>query len=184
MKSVLRIGLSVLTALILWRGITAYVGIPIYPSSPSMEPTLPVGRHLWMDKWTLSRRQPRRGEIIVFRAPDGSDIEMIKRVIAIPGDKVAMKDKKVILNGSPLEEPYAQYLRPDERLRGDTMEEIVVSPRSVFVLGDNRDVSNDATTWTDPDTGERVQLVPYAMIRGIVRGSFPKYDLAPKQESH
>ncbi|MFA6319168.1 MAG: signal peptidase I, partial [Elusimicrobiota bacterium] len=70
---------------------------PIYIASPSMEPRLPVGGHVFMDKVTLRWRAPRRGEVIVFRSPVGGEHELVKRVIAVPGDTVELREKKLIL---------------------------------------------------------------------------------------
>ncbi len=77
----------------------------IYIASPSMEPTLPVGRHLFLDKMTYLYRDPQRGEVIAFREPVPPHTEMVKRVIAIPGDDIEIRTKIVYIYGEPIGEP-------------------------------------------------------------------------------
>jgi len=144
----------------------------IYIPTASMEPTLPVGIHLVLDKITYDLRVPVRGEVIAFVSPVPPTKDMVKRVIAIEGDTVEIRNKKVLLNGKELEEPYVQYTRPTERLMGDNLGPLQVPQDHVFVLGDNRDESDDSSVWKDPSTGERVYFVPLSSIRGLVRGAY------------
>lgn len=136
----------------------------------SMEPTLPVGHHAFVNKWAYRFQLPRRGDIVVFPSPVGEK-EMVKRVIAVAGDEVALKDKKVVLNGRPLEEPYVQYTRPDEILKGDNLAPTRVPRDHVFLLGDNRDQSGDSRDWVRPDTGEHVYFVHVKRLKGKLMGA-------------
>ena len=131
-----------------------------------MEPTLPVGLHYLVNKLAYRWSSPERGDIIVFTDPLDPDLGMIKRVVAISGDKVEMKNKKVILNDQPLDEPYAVYKRVHEQLEGDTMAPQTVPPGHVFVLGDNRDESEDSSVWKDPKTGEHLYFLPNELVKG------------------
>lgn len=144
---------------------------PIYIASASMEPTLPVGRHLFTDKLTLRFRPPGRGDIIVFSSPVGDDHGLVKRVIALPGETVELKEKKVYINGRPIEEPYARHTRGGERLQGDDLGPLSVPAGGLFVLGDNRDESDDSTVWKNAG-GERIYYVPLRNVAGLVRGVF------------
>lgn len=152
--------------------IRAIVFEGFYVASASMEPAMPVGTQAIVDKVTLRFRAPERGEIIAFSSPVPPHKEMVKRVIAVPGDTIALKDKRVILNGDPMDEPYVRYTREDEKLKGDTQEEQTVPEDHYYVLGDNRDESNDSASWLDPDSGERVHFVPKSRVRGLVRGFY------------
>lgn len=138
----------------------------IYVASPSMEPALPVGTHYFLDKFTFNFREPRRGEIIVFASPLEDEKDLIKRVIALPGDTVSIKEKQLYLNGEKLVESYARYTRKDELLVGDNLAEIKVPEHSYFVLGDNRDESKDSSTWKDVKTGENIYFIHANMIKG------------------
>jgi len=150
----------------------AFVFEGIYIATASMEPTFPIGAHLFLDKLTLLFREPSRGEIIVFRSPVPPYLDMVKRVIAVPGDIVELKEKKVILNGNPQDEPYAQHTRQEERLKGDDIGPLTVPAGSFFVLGDNRDESDDSSVWRDQGTGEAVYFVPQSQVRGVLRGFY------------
>ncbi|MEK7381768.1 MAG: signal peptidase I [Elusimicrobiota bacterium] len=145
----------------------AWVAEPITIASSSMEPALRVGTLLILDKWTLSGRGPRRGEIISFRSPVGVG-DLVKRVIAVPGETVELRGKKVFVDGKELFEPYAVHSRLDERLEGDDLASLVVPDRCYFVLGDNRDESKDSSVWKTPD-GERVYFVRKETLQGLVR---------------
>ena len=131
-----------------------------------MEPTLPVGNHYWVNRIVYRLRDPQRGEVIVFRSPVDGEKGLIKRVIGIPGDEIQLKDKKVYLSEKMLEEPYAVYKRAGERLAGDNLGPLQVPEGNLFVLGDDRDESEDSTTWKDPKSGQRIFFVPFKNIKG------------------
>src|SRR5580704_14213169 len=91
---------------------------PIRSPSPSMEPTLLVGDFMLMDKQTVDGTAGgllppvaiHRGDIVVFHDPvDDPNVHLVKRVIAIPGDRLHLRDGVVYLNGQPLKESYAVY---------------------------------------------------------------------------
>lgn len=144
---------------------------PISIATPSMEPTYPVGAFVLMDKVTLSWREPRRGEVIVFSSPLGEDKELVKRVIGLPGDVVELKAKKVFVNGAEVAENYIQHTRSEERLAGDNLGPLTVPPKGLFVLGDNRDESKDSSVWKDED-GDPIYFLPRRRVTGLVRGFY------------
>lgn len=152
-------------------GLRAFAFEGIFVATGSMEPTLKVGTHLVLDKLTLRFRDPRRGDIVVFVAPVPPHEEMLKRVIAVGGDRVEMRAKKVILNGAELDEPFVQHTRGAETLRGDSFETETVPDGWFFLLGDNRDESNDASVWRDED-GDPIRFVARSRVRGLVRGFY------------
>jgi signal peptidase I len=134
-------------------------------ATPSMEPTLFVNTHYLVNRFVYRLRQPKRGEIISFLSPVDGQTPFIKRVIAVPGDIVELRAKRVYLNGAPTDEPYAVYKRAGEALVGDNLGPLEVPPDHVFVLGDNRDVSLDSTGWRDP-SGKPIYFLPLKNIRG------------------
>ena len=88
---------------------------------------------------------PQRGDVIIFNPDNGSQFPYIKRVIALPGDTVEVKDNKVFINGIPLEE---EYIMEPPRY---TMPAKTIPEGEYFVLGDNRNNSNDSHAgWTVP----------------------------------
>jgi signal peptidase I len=143
----------------------------IVVASGSMEPTLLVGAHLFVDKVTLRLRPPRRGDIVVFHSPTGEDIDLAKRVVGLPGESVELRRKKVFIGGRELDEPYAVHDRASERLEGDDLGPLAVPPGQVFLLGDNRDESDDATVWKDAG-GKPIHFIPSAELKGVVRGAY------------
>lgn len=147
--------------------VRAWVAEPIYVASPSMEPTLKTGTLLILDKLTLRARPPRRGEFLSFRSPV-EDLDMVKRVIALPGETVEMREKVVFINGKELHEPYIRHSRAGERLEGDSLPPVVVPEKSYFMLGDNRDESSDSTVWKDP-SGKPLRFLRRSLIQGLVR---------------
>ena len=149
-----------------------WIAEPIYIASDSMAPTLTKGHHLILDKVTYRLRPPGRGEIIAFKSPVGEVHESVKRVIAVGGDTVELREKKVYLNGEPQLEVYAYYARQGEALKGDTMPPVLVPEDALFVLGDNRDNSNDSASWEDPATGRPPLFLPLASVSGKVRGAY------------
>jgi signal peptidase I len=132
------------------------------PSS-SMEKTLLIGDHIFVNKFIygyhvpytkgriLQFTDPSRGDIIVFVFPEDRSKDFIKRVVAVPGDKVEIRQKKLLVNGKPLAEPYTQYADGpdvDRFVRSrDNMGPITVPLRKLFVMGDNRDRSYDSRFW-------------------------------------
>ena len=145
----------------------AWIAEPVYVASPSMEPALKTGTLLILDKLTLRVRPPRRGDILSFRSPVEPQ-DLLKRVIALPGETIEMREKTVFINGKELDEPYAVHSRAGERLAGDTLAPLVVPENSFFVLGDNRDESNDSSVWKDAD-GDPAPFLRLRFIQGIVR---------------
>lgn len=142
----------------------------IYIASPSMETTLPVGTHYFVNKFIYFFRPPKRGEIVVFPSPVGEKIDLVKRIVGLPGEVIAIKNKKVFVNGQPLAEPYAKYKRADEILIGDNLEPVQIPAEHYFVMGDNRDESKDSATWKDPKTGEPILFIHKDSIQGKLIG--------------
>jgi signal peptidase I len=85
---------------------------------------------------------PRRGDVVVFRAPPQPDADYIKRVIGLPGDRIQIANGRVLINGQPLEEPYISF--PADYTFPNSGEPLVVPDASYFVLGDNRPESFDS----------------------------------------
>jgi signal peptidase I len=117
----------------------------------SMEPTLLIGDHMLVDKSGSAVKNPHRGDLIVFEYPLDSKIDFIKRVIAVGGDAVEIKDKVIYINGAEASDLWGRYQRtppiPRESSPKDNFGPVTVPPDSYFVLGDNRDNSADSRFW-------------------------------------
>lgn len=120
-------------------------------SGPSMSPHISSGEFVLINTLAYKFSSPRRGEIVAFRHDGFTPETYIKRVIGLPGDRVRIDRGVVYVNGIKLDEPYVQY--SDTR----SMPEIIVPPQSVFVLGDNRAVSEDSRAFGP---------VPYSDLMG------------------
>jgi len=131
--------------------------------SGSMEDTLLIGDHLlvnkfiygitipFMDKKLVYFASPKRGDIIVFRFPEDRNKDFIKRIIAVGGDKIEVKNKQVFINDEPLgDEPYAVFKAGESFFgftKGRNYGPLTVPEDHVFVMGDNRDNSHDSRFW-------------------------------------
>ncbi len=109
----------------------------------SIEPSFEEGQRLLINKAVYHFREPARGDIIVFHPPNNQRADYIKRIIALPGDTVEIKGEAVYVNGSKLYEPYIED--PPRYTTGQTE----IPDNNYFVLGDNRNNSNDShNNWT------------------------------------
>jgi len=182
-------GFALIIALVMRASIVQAYVIP----SGSMIPTLQIGDHVLVNKVRYGLRVPdslfgvkvpglplgqylcrfqsvRRGDVIVLVSPvDG--IDLIKRVIAIPGDSVMVKGGKIILNGRATDDPHAHFEVADQnrtpsqiknprdnfgafdQRTGELLGPVTVPPGKLFVMGDNRDNSFDSRYWGFADLG-------------------------------
>jgi signal peptidase I len=117
---------------------------------PSMQPTLTTGELLWVNKAAYYRWNgqfilggPRRGDIAVLHSPDPTDdVDLIKRIIGLPGDRLRVDDGTVFINDQPLDEPYIHFQGSYTYPLDD--HDLVVPNGEYFVLGDNRPNSRDS----------------------------------------
>lgn len=141
-------GLLLIFALLLALLLRGFVAEPRYIPSDSMLPTLEQGDRLVVEKVSYHFHSPRPGDIVVFHPPallqsqgyDGGQA-FIKRVIALPGQTVAVRNGVVYRDGQPLQEKY--ILEPPQY----NLAAVQVPPGQLFVMGDNRNNSNDSHIW-------------------------------------
>jgi signal peptidase I len=121
--------------------------------SEGMEPTLLVGDYIVTDKSVYRIKTPQRGDIVVFKYPLDEKRDFIKRVIGTPGDVVQVRGRQVFVNGEQLNEPYVKdgtaLLQPGDQSCAYRYgcEPTRVPPNSFFVMGDNRENSQDSRYW-------------------------------------
>jgi len=141
----------------------------------SMEPSLHNGELVVINRLAYRWADPSRGEIIVFRYPLDPDRRFIKRIIGLPGDTVVVQEGTVIVNGTPLEEPYI-YAEP--LYDGEWK----VEEGRFFVLGDNRNNSSDSQNWGTLESENIIgkAVVVYWPLKDL--GIIPHYDLVSASE--
>jgi len=130
---------TLILAVVLYVGINA-VTARVRVDGFSMNPTLANGEYILINKMAYKFGEPVRGDIIVFKFPEDPEQDLIKRVIALPGETVSIHDGKVTINGVLLDEPYIAA----PPFYSNTW---VVEPGHLFVLGDNRNESKDSHEW-------------------------------------
>jgi signal peptidase I len=114
------------------------------PSS-AMEPTLLVGDCLIADRRIYKSQKPQRGDIIIFEFPKDPSKNFIKRVVGLEGEKVEIIDNKIYINDKLLDDRWGHFTKGLHPL--DTFGPVIVLKESLFVLGDNRNNSQDSRFW-------------------------------------
>ncbi|MEW5911855.1 MAG: signal peptidase I [Thermodesulfobacteriota bacterium] len=150
-------GGTLLWALVLSAVLRAAVVQASWVPSGSMEPALLPGDHLLVNKLCYDLKlpftdlallplgQPRRGDVVVFKNPLGSGPDFVKRIVGLPGETVALRDKRVYINGRPLPGDWGRYTL--RATAGDNFGPIRVPADQYFMMGDNRDNSFDSRYW-------------------------------------
>ena len=154
---------AIVIAILLALFIRAFVVQAFKIPSGSMKETLQIGDHILVNKFLYGIKLPWLGttlipigkpepeDIVVFRFPEEPDKDFIKRTVAVAGDAVEVRNKKLFINGQLVERPYAVFKDPHV-LPGiiqprDNMGPVTVPPDKIFVMGDNRDHSYDSRFW-------------------------------------
>jgi len=154
---------AIILAIILALFIRSFVVQAFKIPSGSMLNTLQIGDHILVnkfvygikvpltDKYIVQGKGPKRGDIIVFEYPIDPSKDFIKRVIGVGGDTIQIINKRILVNGQPLEERYSRFtdqvILPANVQPRDNLGPLVVPPGKLFVMGDNRDESYDSRFW-------------------------------------
>lgn len=169
--SLVELAVIIAVAVGLAFGIKAFLVKPFVIPSESMEDTLQIGQRVLVNRIGTHFSDPKVGDIVVFNPPTGADrefpdqcgiewstkqpcdvstkkradVNFIKRVVAGPGDRIAVKNGHVILNGKPQKEPFA--LPCGDNIGCTFKGEITVPKGHYFMMGDNRGKSDDSRFW-------------------------------------
>ena len=154
---------AIIIALILALFIRTFIVQAFKIPSGSMLQTLLIGDHILVSKFIYGIKNPltdavlvpiktpKRGDIVVFKYPKNPELDYIKRVIATGGETVEIKEKKIFINGEPIEDPYGEFrdphILPATEGPRDNFGPVTVPEGHIFVMGDNRDNSYDGRFW-------------------------------------
>lgn len=160
---------ALIIAFIFLRFTQIFVLQTFYIPSGSMEKTLLVGDHLFVNRYIygstatgledrlLPHRGVQRGDIVVFRSPENPSIDVVKRCVGVPGDVVDVQAKQLFINGKAVDDAgyaihgdpvtYSELSFSDQGRRRDNFGPETVPPDHYFCMGDNRDHSYDSRFW-------------------------------------
>ena len=122
--------------------------------SASMLPTIQVGDHFMVEVLEPDDELHRR-EIVIFSLPETHGRDFVKRVVGLPGETVEIRRRRVLIDGKPMDEPYAYHTKPDILPLRDTFGPLTLGPGEYFLLGDNREDSYDSR-WLGPVPRNRI----------------------------
>ncbi len=144
--------------------IRTFIFEPVQCIGISMYPTLVGGEGMFTEKLTYTVSAPQRDDIIICRYPYHTE-KCVKRVIAVPGDRISISDGAIYLNGERLDESayWSGYIEDSE------MPEVTVPDKCLFVVGDNRNHSGDS---------RHVGFIPYWQVKGKVRAVMTPFSQA------
>jgi len=157
---------SIVIAVILALFVRTWIVQAFKIPTGSMEQNLLIGDHLLVNKFVLGPTATdverailpvtdiRRGDVVVFKYPEDPERDFIKRVIGLPGETIELRDRRVYVDGAPLEEPYVFHLQTAGEPGGFSSFDVrvqygpvTVPADSYFMMGDNRDNSQDSRYW-------------------------------------
>lgn len=130
------LAIALITAVI----IIVFLYQPVRVEGTSMLPRLVDNDRLFINKFVYHFENIKRGDVVVFRYPRNPEQSYIKRVIAVPGDRISIDHGTVWLNGASLKEKYVPYQYKDD----ESMPEIVIPADNYFMMGDHRCISYDS----------------------------------------
>lgn len=156
-RQILELLITLAVAVVLAIALRTWVVEPFVVPTGSMLPTIQLKDMVLANKFIYRFETPKRGDIVVFDDPSGEVPTLIKRVIAVGGQKVDLKNGKVVVDGTPLVEPYT-HGQPSEPLPGSEITfPVTVPPNYIWVMGDNRTTSKDSRFFGP---------IPLTMVRG------------------
>jgi signal peptidase I len=168
----------------------------------SMKPTILAGDHFFLDKVAFPANYPEaiqkylpvrtihRGDIVAFWSPEDRRLRLVKRVIGLPGETVEIRNRRVFINGVALNEPYKVHIDPNsypraswvplDLQRRDNFGPEVVPANHYFMMGDNRDNSNDSRFWGFADQADFIGRPTFIYWSYQIDPNEP-LDLTPRQ---
>jgi signal peptidase I len=188
-RGVLTVVFDILQTIVLAAAI--FVIIYLFAAQPhlvkgsSMEPNFHDGDYILTEKVSYKFREPKRGEVIIFKAPNRPDADYIKRVIGLPGETMKVIEGKIYINNTPLDEQYEPI--SSQTFSGRFLEEnkeFTIPQNQYFVFGDNRSHSSDSREFGPVD---KELIIGRALVRywpvprfGAIKTPFYQISYIPK----
>lgn len=142
------IGKTVIIVLVLAFVIRNFLFQPFVVEGQSMEPNFYNEEYLLVNRLTYRIDKPKRGDVVVFQAPNNPQYDYIKRIVGLPNENVQIFNQKIYINGQELKENYInQATQAFLNQKKNFVLDINLSNDQYFVLGDNRDHSSDSRDW-------------------------------------
>jgi signal peptidase I len=151
-------GKTLVFAVLLALVIRTFVVQAFHIPSGSMIPTFLEGDRVLVSKFAyglrnpftneviFGRGRPERGDVVIFKFPENPKVDFVKRVVGLPGDRLQVADGRVLINGVPIPDPHGHYDNPYP-LGSRNFGPVTVPDNQYFMMGDNRDFSNDSRSW-------------------------------------
>jgi signal peptidase I len=150
MNLLVKIGVFLLAVVTVGIAFGGWLTVGVTMTSSAMLPSIRDGAVVFVNRTSFKVRDLKRGEIVLVRVP-GQELQVLRRVIGLPGETVEMQDGHVFINGNKLDEPWLAPLGSDEPKVDDPMSvsfsQITVGEARYFVLSDFRKVGNDSRTF-------------------------------------
>jgi len=148
---------TIVLALAIFVVIYLFLFQPHQVKGASMEPNFYDGEYILTDKFSYRFGEPKRGDVVIFKAPKNPELDYIKRIIALPGEKIQIKNEGIFINNQELDEKYLpEYMDLSGGLFLTKGKEVEIPENSFFVLGDNRSHSSDSREWGPIQTSDIV----------------------------
>ncbi len=160
LRWILETVLLLAAAFVLAQLVRTYVVQPFVIPTGSMEPTIAISDRVLVNKFAYRFREPEPGDIVVFDDPTGETPALIKRVVAVPGQTIDIRDGIVTVDGVAFDEPYVHGKETDP---GGVGLPYTVGPGEVWLMGDNRPNSKDSR-WLGAQ--------PFAALRGVAFATY------------
>lgn len=172
---------SIVVALAIFVVVYLFFYQPHQVKGASMEPNFHDGEYILTNKYEYRFSEPKRGDVIVFKSPQNAEIDYIKRIIGVPGDRVRLVNNHFFVNDIELKESYIAadlYTYYGSFLKEGT--EIVVPKNHFFVVGDNRPRSSDSREWGPIDKSaiigkSQLRYWPFTRFGLIPKVEFPSF---------
>lgn len=140
-REIVSVFIYCLQVMVVTSVIILFVGRVSIVQGGSMEPSIVTGERILVNLLVYDFYSPTRGEVVVFRYPKDQTKDYIKRVIALPGEEIEIRDGRTLVNGRRLAEPYVTHWDLSDR------DPVKLGAGELFVMGDNRANSEDSRRW-------------------------------------